>query len=71
MLKSNPSVTTIFTVPCDLKSTQLSPTVFFLSSDLVISAQKIDGPESFVIEIEQSKIQGLLGEFEGDFGFLA
>ena len=38
---------------------------------MVISAQKIDGPESFVIEIENSKVQGLLSEFEGDYSFMA
>ena len=40
-------------------------------SDLVISAQRIQGPESFIIEIEKSKIDGLLKEFEGDVSFLA
>ena len=44
---------------------------FSFFSDLVISAQRVDGPESFVIEIENSKVQGLLTEFDGDFGFLA
>ena len=38
---------------------------------MVISAQKIDGPESFVIEIENSKVQGLLSEFESDYSFMA
>ena len=37
----------------------------------MISAQKINGPESFVIEIENSKVQGLLSEFEGDYSFMA
>lgn len=40
-------------------------------SDLVISAQSIDGPESFIIEIEKSKVNGLLTEFDGDLSFLA
>ena len=43
----------------------------FSSSDLVISAQRVEGPESFIIEIESSKVQGLLHEFEGDYSFLA
>ena len=43
----------------------------FEISDLVISAQRLDGPESFIIEIEQSKVGGLLQEFEGDMSFLA
>lgn len=42
-----------------------------INNDLVISAQRLDGPESFIIEIEAGKVQGLLGEFEGDFGFMA
>jgi len=45
--------------------------LFTFNDDLVISAQRVDGPESFVIEIENSKVQGLLTEFDGDFGFLA
>ena len=40
-------------------------------SDLVISAQRVDGPESFLIEIEKSKVGGLLQEFDGDMGFMA
>ena len=40
-------------------------------SDLVISAQRIQGPESFIIEIEASKVNGLLQEFDNDFGYLA
>ena len=42
-----------------------------MSSDLVISAQSIDGPESFIIEIEKSKVNGLLAEFEGDLSYMA
>jgi hypothetical protein len=38
---------------------------------LVISAQKTDGPESFIIEIEKNKVDGLLNEFESDMGFMA
>ena len=37
----------------------------------MISAQKMDGPESFIIEIEKSKVEGLLHEFEGDLSLLA
>lgn len=43
----------------------------FCHSDLVISAQNVDGPESFLIEIEKGKVGGLLQEFDGDMGFLA
>ena len=42
-----------------------------MSSDLVISAQSIEGPESFIIEIEKSKVNGLLAEFEGDLSYMA
>ena len=41
------------------------------TDDLVISAQKIQGPESFIIEIEKDKVEGLLNEFEGDLNWLA
>jgi len=41
------------------------------TDDLVISAQKMDGPESFIIEIEKFKVEGLLLEFEGDLSLLA
>ena len=37
----------------------------------MISAQKISGPESFIIEIEKDKVEGLLSEFEGDLNWLA
>ena len=42
-----------------------------MCSDLVISAQRIEGPESFIIEIERSKVNGLLQEFEGEMSYLA
>ena len=42
-----------------------------MNSDLVISAQRNDGPESFIIEIEKAKVGGLLQEFEGDMGYMA
>jgi len=45
--------------------------LFTINDDLVISSQRVEGPESFVIEIENAKVQGLLSEFEGDFSFLA
>lgn len=31
----------------------------------------MEGPESFIIEIEKSKVDGLLQEFEGDLSLLA
>ena len=37
----------------------------------MISAQRVGGPESFIIEIEKSKVNGLLAEFEGDLNYLA
>ena len=37
----------------------------------MISAQKVEGPESFIIEIEKGKVDGLLQEFDGDMAFLA
>lgn len=45
--------------------------LFTIRDDLVISAQKNDGPESFIIEIEKNKVGGLLQEFEGDMGYMA
>jgi len=42
-----------------------------VKDDLVISAQHTNGPESFIIEIEKSKVSGLLSEFDGDLTFLA
>ena len=38
---------------------------------MVISAQRVNGPESFIIEIEKPKVEGLLRAFEGDMGFMA
>ena len=29
------------------------------------------GPESFIIEIEKSKVEGLLAEFDGNLAYLA
>lgn len=37
----------------------------------MISAQRMQGPESFIIEIEAGKVEGLLSEFEGDLSFLS
>ena len=31
----------------------------------------MEGPESFIIEIEKDKVEGLLNEFDGDLGWLA
>ena len=31
----------------------------------------MQGPESFIIEIEASKVEGLLSEFEGDLAYLS
>lgn len=45
--------------------------LFTVQDDLVISAQRLDGPESFIIEIEKNKVGGLLQEFDGDMGFMA
>jgi hypothetical protein len=39
--------------------------------DLVISAQHIELPDSFIIEIEQSKVDHLIREFGEDFGLMA
>ena len=44
---------------------------FRVCSDLVISAQHIGGPESFIIEIEKGKVESLLAEFDGDLTYLA
>ena len=41
------------------------------SDDLVISAQHIDLPDSFIIEIEQTKVDHLIREFGEDFGLMA
>lgn len=42
-----------------------------MQDDLVISAKRVNGPDTFVIEIDSAKVEGLLKEFGGDFGFLA
>jgi len=42
-----------------------------MTEDLVISAQHMNGPESFIIEIEASKVSTLLNEFNGDLGLVA
>ena len=31
----------------------------------------MEGPESFIIEIEKEKVEGLLNEFDGDLSWLA
>ena len=31
----------------------------------------MEGPESFIIEIEREKVEGLLNEFDGDLSWLA
>ena len=31
----------------------------------------MEGPESFIIEIEKDKVEGLLNEFDGDLSWLA
>lgn len=40
-------------------------------SDMLISAQHIGGTESFLIDIEASKVQGLLAQFDGDLNLMA
>ena len=42
-----------------------------MTNDLVISAQHMKGPESFIIEIEASKVGALLNEFAGDLSIMA
>ena len=39
-------------------------------SDLVVSAVKLHGPDSFIIEIEADKVDNLLGQFSGDLVML-
>lgn len=39
--------------------------------ELVISSQHTQGPESFIIEIEPDKVEGLLNEFNGDCNLMA
>ena len=41
------------------------------SDDLVISAQHVDLPDSFIIEIEASKVGHLIGEFGNNFEMMA
>jgi hypothetical protein len=40
-------------------------------NDLLISAYKVEGQESFIIEIQANKVEGLLAEFGGDLAYLA
>ena len=61
-------VTVVYDLTCN-ETGGFALCLFF--SDLVISAQRVNGPESFIIEIEKSKVNGLLAEFEGDLNFLA
>ena len=42
-----------------------------MSDDLVISAQHLEMPDSFIIEIEAMKVQHLVNEFGNDFGVMA
>ena len=37
------------------------------SDDLIVSAQHLQLPDSFIIEIESSKVQNLINEFRNDF----
>ena len=41
------------------------------TDDLVISAQHMQLPDSFIIEIENSKVQHLINEFANDFQMMA
>jgi hypothetical protein len=41
------------------------------TDDLVISAQHTEMPDSFIIEIESSKVQHLISEFSNDFVMMA
>lgn len=41
------------------------------TDDLVISAQHIELPDSFVIEIESSKVGHLINEFNNDYVLMA
>jgi len=41
------------------------------TDDLVISAQHNELPDSFIIEIESSKVEHLMKEFNNDFGLMA
>ena len=41
------------------------------TADLVISAQHTEQPDSFIIEIENSKVEHLINEFSNDFFMMA
>ena len=41
------------------------------TDDLVISAQHLELPDSFIIEIENSKVDHLISEFNHDFDLMA
>ena len=41
------------------------------TDDLVISAQHVELPDSFIIEIEAPKVGKLIQEFNNDFNFMA
>lgn len=41
------------------------------TDDLVISAQHVELPDSFIIEIEAPKVGKLIQEFNNDFTFMA
>ena len=41
------------------------------TDDLVISAQHVELPDSFIIEIEAPKVSKLIQEFNNDFNFMA
>ena len=41
------------------------------TDDLVISAQHVELPDSFIIEIEAPKVPKLIQEFGNDFNFMA
>jgi len=41
------------------------------SDDLVISAQHVEQPDSFIIEIESQKVNNLVNEFNNDFVLMA
>lgn len=41
------------------------------TDDLVISAQHTELPDSFIIEIEFSKVDHLINEFNNDFSLMA
>ena len=41
------------------------------TDDLVISAQHLELPDSFIIEIEAGKVDHLFNEFQNDFELMA